>query len=171
MKKLTVVFAVLMLALCGCGYRAGSVMHPQIKSIAIAPVVNDTMMYNAAALMRETLSECFQSDGSLKLKSESTADCILYAKVTKADFQQISWSNNLNDSDDEFLPNQWRLTINAVITVMIPGRAEPLIKETKVSGTTTFVAGPDMESSRYYAVKQACFRAAKNAVSAVTESW
>ena len=171
MKKLTVVFAVLVLTLCGCGYRAGSLMHPQIKSIAIAPVVNDTMMYNASALMREVLSECFQSDGSLKLKSEETADCILYAKVTDAKFTQISWNNNTNDSDDEFLPNQWRLTITAVITVMIPGRAEPLIRETKISGTTTFVAGPDIESSRYYAVKQACYQAAKNAVSNVTESW
>ena len=171
MKKLSVLFAVLALTLCGCGYRAGSLMHPQIKSIAIAPVSNDTMMYNAAAVMRGVLAECFQSDGSLKLKSEGTADCILYAKVTGANFTQVSWDSNASNSDDEFLPDQWDLTITANITVMIPGRAEPLIRETAVSGKTSFVAGADIESSRYYAVKQACFQAAKQAVSKVTESW
>ena len=155
----------------GCGYKVGSLMHPQIKSIAIAPVTNDTMMYNVAAQMRGLLCECFQSDGSLKLQSEGTADCILYAKVTGANFSQISWDSNASNSDDEFLPDQWSLTVTATITVMVPGRAEPLIRETTVSGSTTFVAGPDIESSRYYAVRQACFQAAKQAVSKVTESW
>lgn len=171
MKKLSVVCALLMLTLCGCGYRAGSLMHPQIKTIAIAPVSNDTMMYNAAAQMRGVLSECFQSDGSLRLVSESSADCILYAKVTGATFSQVSWDSNSDNSDDEFLPDQWTLVISAKITVMVPGRAEPLVRETTISGSTTFVAGPDIESSRYYAVRQACFQAAKQAVSRVTESW
>lgn len=171
MKKLSVICAVLSLMLCGCGYRAGSLMHPQIKTIAIAPVSNDTMMYNAAAQLRGLLSECFQGDGSLKLVSESTADCILYAKVTNAVFSQVSWDSNASNSDDEFLPDQWTLTISAKMTVMVPGRAEPLIPETTISGTTSFVAGPDIESSRYYAVRQACFQAAKQAVSKVTEAW
>lgn len=171
MRKLIIASVLLTLFFSGCGYRAGSLMHPQIKSIAIAPVSNETMLYNASAQMRGVLAECFQSDGSLKLVSEGTADCILYAKVVSAQFSQVSWESNSDDSDDEFLPDQWRVTISAVITVMVPGRAEPLIRETKVSGTTNFVAGADMESSRTYAVRQACFGAAKQAVARVTESW
>ena len=171
MRKLFIAAAVFVLFLCGCGYRVGSLMHPQIKSIAIAPVSNETMLYNAGAQMRGILAECFQSDGSLKLKSEGTADCILYAKVMSAAFSQVSWDSNVSNSDDEFLPDQWKVTVSATITVMIPGRAEPLIRETTVSGSTEFVAGADIESSRTYAVRQACYQAAKQAVVKVTEAW
>ena len=98
-----------------------------------------------------------------------TADCILYAKVTNATFSQVSWSSN-ND-DDEFLPNQWKVSISAKITVMIPGRAAPLISETGISGSSQFSGGPDLETSRTSAVRQACFEAAKQAVAKVTEAW
>lgn len=172
MKKLSVIaIAFAALIFSGCGYRAGSLMHPQIKTIAIAPVSNETMMYNAAAQMRGLLAECFQSDGSLKLVNEGTADCILYAKVTNATFSQVSWANNNSDADDDFLPNQWSVTVSAKITVMLPGRAEPLIKETSISGSSQFSGGPDLETSRTYAVRQACYEAAKQAVSKVTEAW
>ena len=103
MKKLFITsIALFALFFTGCGYRVGSLMHPQIKSIAIAPVTNDTMMYNVAAQMRGLLAECFQSDGSLKLVNEGTADCILYAKVTSATFSQVSWSTMPNISLTSF---------------------------------------------------------------------
>ena len=150
MKKLAFLAAVIAVFLTtGCGYKVGNLMHPQVKSIAIAPVSNDTMLYNAAALMRGALAECFQSDGSLKLTSEGTADCILYARVTKAVFHQISWENNANDDDDEFLPDQWQVTVTAKIMIMIPGKADPLIRETTINGSTKFVTGGDLENSRH----------------------
>ena len=46
----------------GCGYRIGNLGHPQLKSVAIAPVVNDTLAYNASAEMRGQLAERFQVD-------------------------------------------------------------------------------------------------------------
>ena len=170
-KLLRLILLFIAVLTAGCGYRVGSIMHPQIKSIAIAPVSNETMLYNVSAQMRGILSEVFQTDGSLKLKSEGRADCILYAKITKAEFSQITWENNTARNSDDFLPDQWRVKITAEIAVMIPGRAEPLIRPTDVSGSTTFVTGADMESSRRYAVRQACFAAAKKAVVLVTESW
>ena len=172
MKKIFLLAAaVCALFISGCGYRVGSLMHPQIKSIAIAPVSNDTMLYNASAQMRGALAECFQTDGSLKVAGEGTADCILYAKVTNAVFHQITWENNADDDDDEFIPDQWQVTVTAKITVMIPGRADPLVRETTVNGMTRFVTGADLENSRHQAVKQACFQAAKAAVIQVTERW
>ena len=44
MKHILIAAAALLLPiLSGCGYRIGSLMHPQINSIAIAPVVNETV--------------------------------------------------------------------------------------------------------------------------------
>ena len=63
-------FLLLFLLLGGCGYQVGSLMHPQVKTVAVAPVVNETVAYNVAAEMRGLLCECFITDGSLKLVDE-----------------------------------------------------------------------------------------------------
>ena len=155
--------------LSGCGYRLGNLGHPQLKSVAIAPVVNDTLGYNAAAIMRSLLAETFQTDGTMKLTGMSKADCIVYARITSITFQAISWSTNKND--DSYLPNQWRVNLTAEYSVVLPGKAAPLIKSRTAAGKAEFMSGPDVEISRNYAVRQAAFVAAKDIVSQVTESW
>ena len=152
----------------GCGYRIGYLGHPQLKSVAIAPVVNDTLAYNVASQMRGLLSECFQTDGTMKLESVKKADCIVYARVTAISFSEISWSST---KDNTNLPNQWRVQLTAEFSVVLPGRAEPLLKNVPASGSAEFMSGPDVEVSRNYAIRQACFVAAKDIVSKVTEAW
>ena len=72
--------AAFLLVVCGgCGYRVGSLMHPQIKTVAVAPVQNETVEYNLTAQVRNLLCERFMVDGSLKLVDEKEADCIVYA--------------------------------------------------------------------------------------------
>ncbi|MEG2075255.1 MAG: hypothetical protein RRY34_02040, partial [Victivallaceae bacterium] len=55
----------LILMLCAGCYHMGSMMHPDVKTIAIAPVVNETTAYNASINMRKALLEQFMRDGSL----------------------------------------------------------------------------------------------------------
>lgn len=154
----------------GCGYTFGSLAHPQIKSVAVAPVVNDTLAYNAAAVLRGLLNERFNTDGSLKLKSLSTADCIVYARITDVSYKALSYGTT-HDGDDTFLANEWRCSVSVEYSVILPGRAKPLISNAAASGTSDFITGPDLESSRRNAMRQACFAAAKNIVSGVTEGW
>lgn len=159
---------VLALFLSGCGYRLGNIGHPQLKSVAIAPVINDTLAYNAAANMRGLLAECFQTDGTMKLTSMQKADCIVYARVTNVTFSEISFGSR---EEDSFTPNQWSVSLAVEYSVVLPGRATPFLKNQKATGTAEFMSGPDIEISRNYAIKQACFVAAKNVVSQVTEAW
>ena len=67
------------LLLPGCGYHLGSIAHPQIKTVAVADVKNETYEVMAATLLRNILTERFQFDNSLKLTSMDKADCIVYA--------------------------------------------------------------------------------------------
>ena len=169
-----VIAAALLLAatICGCGYRIGNLGHPQLKSVAVAPVVNDTLAYNAAANLRGLLSECFQTDGTLKLTGMSKADCIVYARITSVNFSEISWgSRDKANGNDSFTPNQWLVKLKTEYSVIIPGKATPLIKSQKVTASAEFMSGPDIEISRNYAIKQACFIAAKTIVSELTEAW
>ncbi len=154
----------------GCGYRVGSLMHPQIKTIAIAPVTNETLLYNLSADVRGLLAERFMTDGSLKVVNMDEADCILYAKVVDARFSEVSWSSR-NEKEDYFVPNQWRATLAIEYSVILPGRGTPLFGSRTASGSAEFETGPDMEIGRSYGVRQAAYAAAKNVVSGVTEGW
>lgn len=166
LSYMTLLFLALLLN--GCGYQVGSLMHPQVKTIAVAPVVNETAAYNVAAEMRGLLCECFMTDGSLKLVDEKEADCIVYARVLDIAFAELNWSSV---DDDEFVPNEWRVQMNVEFSVIVPGSARPLISTRTVSGTAEFQTGPDMYIGRRNGIRQAAYDAAKKLVSAVTEGW
>ena len=170
MKKLllTTLCPVLLL-LAGCGYRIGSLMHPQVESIAIAPVINETVAYNLGPQVRGLLCEIFQQDGSLQLKRESNADCILYARVIGVSFRKSSWSS-VNDSD-KYVPVEWKVKIEIEYSVVIPGELKPLIDKRTATGEATFMTGADMETGRMGGIRQAALMAAKQIVSQVTEAW
>ncbi|MCQ2352418.1 MAG: LPS assembly lipoprotein LptE [Victivallaceae bacterium] len=154
---------------CGCGYQIGYLGHPQLKTVAIAPVINETLIYNIAPQVRTALAECFQTDGTMKVVSETKADCIVYAKVVDCKYSQVSYSSETTDKD--LNPDQWSATVTIEYSVMIPGRAAPLIKNNSASGSATFTSGADLEISRAYAGQQAAFTASKNVVIQVTEAW
>jgi hypothetical protein len=154
----------------GCGYHVGSIMHPQIKSIAIAPVVNDTLEPNVSAYMRQALSEQFQLDGSLKVESLSKADCILYCKVTEVK----NTSTDLRDStngDLTYRPMEWAISVDANFTVMIPGRTAPLISAREVNGSASYQVMADHDIARRRGLQQACRDMAETMVDYTTEAW
>ena len=170
MKKLAIpaLAASLLLLLSGCGYRIGSLMHPQINSIAIAPVVNETVAYNVGPQVRALLCETFQQDGSLQLKREGNADCILYARITSINFSSYSWSSTYDD--ENYVPTEWRVRVIIEYSVVIPGELKPL-KRGKATGSANFMTSADMEAGRTNGIRLAAFDAAKDIVHQVTEAW
>ncbi len=152
----------------GCGYQIGSIMHPQVKTIAVAPVVNETLSYNASAEVRGSLCEAFMADGSLKLVDMSKADCIVYAKILDVKYSVVSWTTQSNDFDT---PNQWRVSMTIEFSVVIPGQAKPLLSVRSVSGSAFFQTGADQEMSQHNGTKQAAFDAAQKVVAGITEAW
>jgi len=172
MKKLVqflLIAATLSLA-GGCSYHMGSIMHPQVKTIGIAPVVNETTSYNVSAQVRGLLSEAFMVDGSLKVVDQSTADCIIYARATNVTYSESGWAV-AQENRDFNIPNQWTVKVTIEYTVIIPGRAEPLLSKRSTSASADFETGPDMETGRTYGLRQAVYRACKNVVVGVTEGW
>ncbi len=155
--------------LAGC-YKMGSLAHPQLKTVAIAPVINDTTFYNASATMRDLLCEAFQLDGSLKLVSLEEADCIVYAKITTVSVS-ASGDNNYDEGRGIYLPALWKITVDAEFTVAVPGRATPLVGPRGVSGYAQYQKNVDPQISQLYGLAQACRMAAQDVVSLTTEAW
>ena len=161
-------FLFLLLFVTGCGYHMGSIMHPQVKSIAIAPVINESLAYNAASDMRGMLSEQVMRDGSLKLTDLKTADCILHARILEVTYNKID-----DDSYNSqiFRPSEWRISVKVEFEVIIPGKREPLVSRRVVSGTANIQALADLEGSRMQGTRYACFDAAERIIQATTEAW
>lgn len=173
MKKLfslpMIIAAAALLVLCsGCGYSIGYIAHPQLESVAVAPVVNETINYNASALLRNVLAEKFMTDGSLKLKSLKSADCIVYARILEVKY---SSTDTLLSDSDPFIPSEWNAEVKVEYSVIIPGRAKPLISNAKATGKALFLREADLESARYNGMRQALNNAAATIVSNVTEGW
>ncbi len=155
----------------GCGYHVGSITHPQIKTVAIADVKNETYEVLAAALLRSILAERFQFDNSLKLTSMDKADCIVYARVTGVYNSSISWNYNSKTDDENYRANEYQLTVTVEYLVRMPGRGQPLVPKSTAVGSSMYLFSHDPAIGRVSALKQAMLRISNQIVSATTEAW
>ena len=163
------IVALTALMLPGCGYHLGSIAHPQIKTVAIAEVKNETYEVLAASLLRSLLAERFQFDNSLKLTSMEKADCIVYARVINVVNSSITW--NSNRTTEDFRANQYRLSVTVQYKVLMPGRAQPLVPDSVATSSCLYLFALDPAIGRVGALKQALLRISNEIVSATTEAW
>lgn len=159
----------LMLFLTSCGYHMGSMMHPQIKTVAIAEVRNETREVLASAIMRKQIAERFQFDNTLKITSPEKADCIVMCRILSIKNAGVVWKST--DDDMTFRPSEFSITINAEFTVTIPGSAVPLVPMRKVSGSATYQFTADPAIGRENGLTQACYNMANLIVEYTTEAW
>ncbi|OQA79774.1 MAG: hypothetical protein BWY31_04160 [Lentisphaerae bacterium ADurb.Bin242] len=152
-----------------CGYRVGSLMHPQIKTVAIADVKNDTTEVLAATVMRKLLAERFQFDNSLKVVSLDKADCIVYCRIVGVQNLGVTWESY--DNDQTFRPSEFKLTVSVEFSVQIPGQSVPMVPLRPVSGTATYQFTSDPAIGREGGLQQACLKIANSIVSSTTEAW
>jgi hypothetical protein len=153
----------------GCGYKIGYLMHPQVKTVAVAPVTNETLEPHVSAVLRGALCEQFQFDGSLKLKSLQEADCIVYGRVIEV--KTIATADDSYDNKQTFRAAEWEVQVTFEYEVLIPGKLRPLISKRRVVGTAKYQIFVDAETTRRRGVMQACRNAAREAVIYTTEAW
>lgn len=171
-RSLALCFLVLGCALSGvsCGYyHMGSMMHPQIKTIAISTIRNDTREPLLTELARTQIAARFQSDNSLKLVSKEEADCILYVRLVDVTTSVSRY--NPGYEEDEYRPAEFHLTINAEMEVLIPGRSDPLIRKRTVTGSANYQYNVDPQVGKYYGMRLASFDLGGEIVQYTTEAW
>ena len=161
-------FCVLFLPSCGY-YHMGSMMHPQIKTIAISTIRNDTREPLLTELARTQIAARFQSDNSLKLGSKEEADCILYVRLVSTSSSMRRY--NPGYEEDEYRPAEFHIDVSAEMEVLIPGRSEPLIAKRTVTGGANYQYNVDPQVGKYYGMRQACYDLAGEIVEYTTEAW
>ena len=170
MKKIILITTILIAAiLSGCCYHMGSISNPQIKTIAIAPIANTTIIANGSEALKQELHEVFQTDGSIKVVSTESADCILYGRITAITLGSVNMS--VAPKGTVYQTTQFTMTMSFEYTVIIPGRAAPLIATTQVTGTTQFQSPGDMYMAQQNALTQVSYQVAKRVVNNIAEGW
>jgi len=167
---LAAAISLLALLTSGCGdFNIGTFSHPQIKSIAIAPVTNETLVPFASAEMRGMLCEQFMFDGSMKVKDMKEADCILYCRI-----KDVAITENASagyDSEKNYQAAEWKIIVTAEFTVIVPSRKEPLIPKRTVTGSSIFQVFGDPNAQQRRGIKMACRSAAEMVVEYTAEAW
>ncbi len=169
LRFLILFFGAALFLLSGCGYHFGHIMHPQVKSIAIAPIKNETLVYNVPAVLRNRLAEAFMRDGSLKVASLREADCIIYVRVTEINYRETSPASF--DNEITYRPMEWRIWMTAEFTVVIPGNKKPLIELQNVSADAIFQVQADYYVNRQRGVEQCSWHLSRIIAQQVTEAW
>ena len=147
----------------------GSMAHPQLKTIAISTIRNDTREPLLTELARTQIAARFQSDNSLKLVSKEEADCILYVRIVSAVNSMSRY--NPGYEEDVYRPAEFHMNLTAEMEVLIPGRSEPLISKRTVSGGANYQYNVDPQVGKYYGLRQACFDLGGDIVEYTTEAW
>lgn len=150
---------------CMLGYRLGSALPPDIRTIHVETFANrcgEPLVENEVtrAVVRQ-----FQQDGALRIDTPDAADSLLEGAVTGYSLEPLRY-----DRDDSKTPNEYRLVLRAEIVFFRSGGEEVLLKRT-LRGENTFELEGDLTSAKAEALPAAAADLAHDIVEAVVEYW
>jgi len=152
--------------LAGCaGYKLGSTLPPDIKTVHVLPFVNQSgepLLENQT--MRAAISE-FQKDGTLRVVDSDAADLLVDVTLTECKLDPVRYNQ-----DSARTAQEYRLWIRGKIRV----RRQPagtVMFAGGVVGETTFDFAGDLSSARTRAIPAASSDLAHKIVESVVEYW
>jgi hypothetical protein len=171
--KLFLASLVAVVGFAACGYHHESLAHPQIRSVAIGAIDNDSEDPRLAILMNEALKEAVMHDGSFRLVAVEDADVIITGRFGEIKQQGIGFRRGDKatdkDSSDTYRNDSYRSNLN--FDYKLQTRKELLIKQTSRSESAEFVESLDFQTDRREALKVACRRLAGKVVVSLSEGW
>lgn len=153
----------------GCawtGYRLGSTLPRNLRTIHIPIVVNESGEPSLEVDVTEAVTEDFQTDGALKVvQSAKGADLLLEIKLTSYKLQPLSY-----DRDRGKTANEYRIRLKAKILCKNQ-KANEILVATEVEGKATFVPSGGISLSKREALPDAADDLAHNIVEQIVEAW
>lgn len=158
--------ALLMTSAGGCvGYRLGSTLPPDLRSVHVPPVVNNSGEPLLELVTTRELLQELQRDGTLKVAAADQADSLL--EITLVGFQQ---SPLRYERDNPKATREYRQEITAQI-VFKNVRTGKLLLRKEVKGESTFDLVGDLTSAKRATVPLCARDLAHDIVESVVEYW
>ena len=166
----------------GCaGYRHGSLMHPQFKTIAVGTFTNSTEEASLTAHLRSKLVDALMNDGSVTVKPMEDADAVIQGRIVKFKWDRlaavrasdIAASNNNNNGQrrDTYQTTIYKVEVMVEYELYIPGMHRRVLDKMTVSGRADYSKLPDLDVARMEALRRAVTDAAQQITTGVTEAW
>ena len=172
MKPRVFLAAALLAAACllaGCAmYHLGPAKPAYLKDIhtlAVPVFRNNTLLPRIESMITDTVSEQFQQDGTFAIASKDSADAVLLCtveRITRTPARSVTGNVLLTSEFELNLLVRYQLYERATGRVLDGGR---------LSGSTTFFVGSDVEQDERQAIPLAAQQFAVRLVSAVSEGF
>jgi hypothetical protein len=154
-------------SLSGCaGYRVGSMLPPDIKTVYVPTFVNKTKEPLIEVDTTAAVIEEIQKDGSLLLADADTADAILDVTLVDFQLQPISFQR-----DNQTAARQYRLVMVASYVLRRTANDTIVSESPAVSGDAVFDLIGDMSSSKLRGIPNTATDLAHKIVEQLVESW
>lgn len=157
-----------LLSLSGCSsYHLGSGGKLTFKTIYVAPVVNESNLPQAVAVVSTELREAFLRDGRVSLvNTPDDADVILTVKLLK-----YSRASAASQSTDTGLARKFDLTLNAEASLRDNHQGKFLFEKHKVEAVREVFTDSGQLQSEYQTVPLLAETLSKNILNAALDVW
>jgi outer membrane lipopolysaccharide assembly protein LptE/RlpB len=151
----------------GCqNYQLGSQLPPDIKSVYVPTVRNQTDEPLLENEVTQAILNELQRDGSLSIESEETADAILYVNITSYEIKALSF-----DNENRARPDEYRLILGASVEMVRSSNGQILSRNGSLRGREDFPLSGDLTTAKRNGLPGAADDLARFVVSAITEAW
>lgn len=156
----------LLLLTPGCaGYRLGSTLPPDIRSVHVPTFINRSGEPQVEGEATRAAIQEFQRDGTLKVVDREQADTIVAVTLTGYRLDPVLFAR-----DNTKTPTEYRIRLTAEMT-MTRAKTGAVLAQQKVTGETTFSAEGGLTAARLQAQPEAFRDLAHNVVERVVEFW
>ena len=151
----------------GCaGYRLGSTLPPDVRTIYVPTFENRTGEPLLEAETTAAVIDAFQQDGALRVVSSAAeADLWLTVVLFRYRLEPVRYND-----DDRRRAEEYRLLIDARIDCRRPGSEEPLTSG-RVQGDATFISTGSQAAAKRAALPDVSDDLAHDIVERVVEAW
>ncbi len=167
MTRILMVLAASAVLGSGCaGYKLGSMLPDDVKSVAVPTFINQTEEPLIEIDTTQATIEEFQRDGSLKVVSEEDADAVLKVVLLSYKLEPISYRK-----DRRTAAEQYRIRIICSIDMRRTSDNSVVAEHPRVEGEAVFDVFGDLSSSKLRANPDAAEDLAHDIVEKVVETW
>ncbi|MCD6594090.1 hypothetical protein J7L68_00215 [bacterium] len=144
-KYLYILVLIAMVFLGGCWYSFTDKPYPQIESIGVIPLENQTPEYDVASIATDYLTQKLSSGSAYNLSSPDGADGVVSGKI-------ISYTRKVNTYDESENPVDYIIKVKASLT-FIQRIDNKKLWETTFESYATFPADGDELGAKNDAIK------------------
>ncbi len=152
--------------LSSCGYRIAYHLPPDIHSIAIPILKNETYEPGIEVPITNEIITEFLRDGSLKIRKKRDSDLLLLGKITSYKRNPIAF-----DAEDTDEPIEYRFYIRIWFSLKNMRTNKVLWKIGGLTGKTTYFVRGNYSKTESEALREATENLAQKLVERVVESW